>query len=87
MLVWVGPVTVRGDGKVTVPKPKKRPQLGGNHKPLRFKQSEVERCIRAMRAMNVPIGGVEMDPHTGKIKITTATEQTTRTENEWDKAV
>src|SRR5262249_35656197 len=72
--------------RVRKSKTTKRPQLGGNYKSLRFKQSEIERCIRAMRAMNVPVGGVEMDPHTGKIKITTATEEI-KTPNEWDKAV
>ena len=38
---------------------------------LRFKQSEIERCIRAAQTMRLPIGRIEIDPATGKITITT----------------
>ena len=59
----------------------KRPHAP-NNKPLIFKQSDVERCIRAARSMGVPIGKIEVDPHTGKIAITPGTPDNNR--NEWD---
>ena len=38
---------------------------------LRFKQSEVERAIRAAQSMQLPIGRIEIDPASGRITITT----------------
>ena len=38
---------------------------------LRFKQSEIERAIRAAQTMQLPIGRIEIDPATGRISITT----------------
>lgn len=38
---------------------------------LRFKQSEIERAIRAAQTMRLLIGRIEIDPATGKISITT----------------
>jgi hypothetical protein len=37
---------------------------------LRFKQSEIERCIRAAQTMRLPIARIEIDPATGRITIT-----------------
>ena len=38
---------------------------------LRFKQSEIERAIRAAQTMQLPIGRIEIDPASGRITITT----------------
>src|SRR5215813_9642345 len=48
------------------------PKPSPNNKPQKFKQRDLERAIRATRAMNVP-SIVEIDPHTGKIRISPAT--------------
>jgi hypothetical protein len=38
---------------------------------LPFKQSEIERGLRAVEAMGLQVHSVELDPHTGKIFIGT----------------
>lgn len=55
-----------------------------NNKNLTFTQREVQRVIKAARAMGVPIGKIEVDPATGKIAITPAKAQTDTSANEWD---
>jgi hypothetical protein len=43
-----------------------------HRKRLPFKQSEIERGIRAVEAMGLQVHSVELDPHTGKIHIGTS---------------
>ena len=62
--------------KVSKPKPQQR------RKKLVFRQSDVMRAIRAARAENLPIGTVEVDPHTGRISITPGAPVAS---TEWDK--
>jgi hypothetical protein len=55
---------------------------------LSFSQREVMRCIKAAQAMKLPIGSVEVDPATGKIRIIPGTPDTAITDsNPWDKAI
>ncbi len=46
-------------------------RLKGNRRSLSFKQSEVERAIRAVQAQDLPVERIEIDPQSGKIAITT----------------
>jgi hypothetical protein len=39
---------------------------------LPFKQSDIERAVRAAQNMDLQISSVEIDPRTGKFKISTA---------------
>ena len=41
---------------------------------VRFKQSEIERTVRAMRAENVRIERIEVDPNNGRIIVIPATD-------------
>jgi hypothetical protein len=41
-----------------------------NHPRLPFKQSEIERAIRAVKAMGLQVGKIEVEPVTGRITIT-----------------
>jgi hypothetical protein len=52
---------------------------------LPFRQSEIERAIRAFRSMGIPIGSIELDPVSGKIKVATTSDAVAETE--WDRAV
>jgi hypothetical protein len=59
-----------------------RPQTP-NDKRLRFTQREVQRVIKAARAMGLPIGKIEVDPGTGVITVVPGTTDTADN-NEWD---
>jgi hypothetical protein len=67
--------------KRTRPQSQPRPYAG--RPKLTFTQREVERCIRAARARGMPIGKIEVDPHTGKISIIPGT-PADNAHNEWD---
>jgi hypothetical protein len=43
-----------------------------DRKRLPFRQSEIERGIRAVEAMGLSVHSVELDPQTGKIRIGTS---------------
>jgi hypothetical protein len=60
-----------------------------DRKRLPFKQSEIERGIRAVEAMGLQVHSVELDPHTGKIYIGTSpnSADVDLDEVQWDKRV
>jgi len=58
------------------------PRPSPNNKPQKFRQRDLERAIRAARSMGVPIGAVTVDPHTGKITITTGNPNDSNTQDE-----
>jgi hypothetical protein len=45
--------------------------------PVLFRQADLTRALRGARAAGVNVGKIEIDPVTGKITITSATEATT----------
>jgi hypothetical protein len=53
-------------------------------KPLRFHQREIERAIRGIKKMGLPVGRVDVDPTTGRISIVTADQTNTDQQNPWD---
>lgn len=56
-----------------------------NRPRLPFRQSEVMRGIRAVKAQGLVVRGVEIDPHSGLIKISTSTESApSGAPNPWD---
>jgi hypothetical protein len=55
-----------------------------HRKRLPFKQSEIERGIRAVEAMGLQVHSVELDPQTGKIHIGTAPTAAVEKDNPWD---
>jgi hypothetical protein len=52
-----------------MPRPKGK-KNNPNHPRLPFKQSEIERAIRAVKAMGLRVGKIEVEPLSGKITIT-----------------
>jgi hypothetical protein len=61
-------------------------------RPATFKQTDVARLIKAVRAAGLPVSGVTVDPQTGAITVATveATAQDSAAGNsegnEWDRA-
>jgi tmRNA-binding protein len=55
-----------------------------NRHRLRFEQREIERAIKAVQRRELPIAAAEVDPKTGKIKITIGTPSAGAVENSWD---
>jgi hypothetical protein len=52
---------------------------------MSFKQSEVERAVKAIEARGLPISVVTVDPHTGEIKIAIGPpDGTVGKSNPWD---
>lgn len=45
--------------------------------PVTFRQADLTRALRAARAAGLEVAGYEIDPVTGKISVTTRTEQNT----------
>jgi hypothetical protein len=55
---------------------------------LTFKQRDVQRAIRGVKAMGLAVGKVEVDIKTGKISIATApTPDTSNGNNPWDEVL
>jgi hypothetical protein len=53
-------------------------------KPLRFHQREIERAIRGIKRMGLPVGRIEVDPVSGKFAIVTTEQTGTALHNPWD---
>jgi hypothetical protein len=52
--------------------------------PVTFRQADLTRALRAARAAGLEVAGYEIDPVTGKIVVTTRTEQRPETAlDEW----
>lgn len=51
--------------------------------PLDFKQSNVRRAVKAVQAMGLPIGRIEIDPRSGKITVEVGGAMTS-SPNPWD---
>ena len=49
----------------------------GSHWKLPFRQSEIERAVRAAKAQGFSIGRIDIEPRTGKISIVAAPEGAT----------
>jgi hypothetical protein len=58
-----------------------------NRKPLPFRQREVSRAIRSVQATGLPISGVDIDPRSGKISITTGSPTSAGNSNPWDEVL
>lgn len=71
-----------------MPRPKGS-KTNPNRKRMPFKQSEVERAIKGVQAKKLPISAVEVDPHTGKIKISIGMPSSSEAvaQNAWDEVL
>jgi hypothetical protein len=59
-----------------------------NRKPMAFKQRELERAVKAIQRRKLPITAAEIDPHTGRIKISIgAPSSDSAVENVWDEVL
>jgi hypothetical protein len=74
--------TKRAQRKPTKPRPyASRPKLS-------FTQREVQRALRAVKAEDVPIAAVEVNPQTGVIRLIPGTPDAANdVSNPWDKAI
>jgi hypothetical protein len=60
-----------------------------NRKPMRFKQRELERAVKPIQRRKLPIAAAEVDPVTGKIKITIGQPASSdaAVQNSWDEVL
>ena len=56
-----------------------------SRRPCTFRETDVKRAVRAVRAAGIEIAGVEIEPGTGKITITTSGISGAEKINELDK--